>query len=403
MMDLSSNRSNINYCVMILAVGNISYKKDASEILSHYFTRHNIPYHFIESVPANINTRNAHPSWWKLLAHSILPGYDYIICWDLDLLPRNPDIQILEAFDISSLCLSWDSHAKKYPNDRFLPSFKYNGGLIGIPKLSSPFLENIFDMFAPGRYPSYEQYYLNEEISKQNIYIHELPSDINVLFSFSDFPTARLQHYTYTHTAKSHIRSHYETYFLKNIAMYDTRIDMISALCPSGGNICEVGIFKGDMAKKLESIIKPSVFVLIDLFEGRMGSGDQDGNNMEYVDLSVQFNSLKEYFYGNTNIILQKGDSVDRMNTYPDAFFDMIYIDGDHSYEGCKRDLLTAFKKIKKGGYIMGHDYEMNMKKAHKQYFFGVKKAVDEFCATYNQRILAKGNDGCVSYAIKIE
>jgi hypothetical protein len=51
----------------------------------------------------------------------------------------------------------------------------------------------------------------------------------------------------------------------------------------------------------------------------------------------------------------------------------------------------------------MGHDYEMNMKKAKYAYNFGVKKAVDEFCTTYNQTILSKAYDGCVSYCIHIK
>jgi hypothetical protein len=31
-----------------------------------------------------------------------------------------------------------------------------------------------------------------------------------------------------------------------------------------------------------------------------------------------------------------------------------------------------------------------------------VKEAVDEFCVTYRQNILAKALDGCVSYCMKI-
>lgn len=51
----------------------------------------------------------------------------------------------------------------------------------------------------------------------------------------------------------------------------------------------------------------------------------------------------------------------------------------------------------------MGHDYEMNMNKAHNTYDFGVKRAVDEFCMTYNQTILSKALDGCVSYCMNIK
>jgi hypothetical protein len=81
----------------------------------------------------------------------------------------------------------------------------------------------------------------------------------------------------------------------------------------------------------------------------------------------------------------------------------MIYVDGDHSYQGCKKDLDVAYRKLKSGGLLLGHDYEMNMKKAHQAYPFGVRRAVDEFCVNYNQKIIAKGMDGCVSFAIRIQ
>jgi len=183
--------------------------------------------------------------------------------------------------------------------------------------------------------------------------------------------------------------------------IYPTRIDMIRSLIKEGSKICEVGVFKGDMAKELEEILKPSLFVLIDLFEGKCGSGNQDGNNFMYVELDKAYIDLKSHFSNNANVNILKGDSVKNMGSYADETFDMIYIDGDHSYEGCKRDLQIAIKKIKTGGYLMGHDYEMNMEKAEHSYSFGVKRAVDTFCEIYGLEICAKGLDGCVSYAIK--
>lgn len=47
------------------------------------------------------------------------------------------------------------------------------------------------------------------------------------------------------------------------------------------------------------------------------------------------------------------------------------FIDGDHSYEGVKRDIELWLPKIKKGGWIGGHDYDHPM-------LPGVKQAVDE-------------------------
>jgi hypothetical protein len=65
---------------------------------------------------------------------------------------------------------------------------------------------------------------------------------------------------------------------------------------------------------------------------------------------------------------------------------DFIYIDGDHSYKGVKKDLDIWFPKIKKGGIMSGHDYGHS---SHQ----GVKKAVDEFFINKNLKIDILGNE----------
>jgi hypothetical protein len=180
--------------------------------------------------------------------------------------------------------------------------------------------------------------------------------------------------------------------------IFDNRNDMINQLLPKNGVYAELGVFSGDFSENLHSILQPSQLVLIDLFNGVNGSGDHDGNNFKFEDLNVVFNRLVQ----TNKFYVMKGDSVQSLLTFPDQYFDMIYIDGDHSYKGCKRDLEASLLKVKKGGWIMGHDYEMNMNKAKTSWNFGVKQAVDQFCKTHNLKISAKGMDGCVSYAINL-
>jgi hypothetical protein len=55
---------------------------------------------------------------------------------------------------------------------------------------------------------------------------------------------------------------------------------------------------------------------------------------------------------------------------YPNEFFDFVFIDADHSFEGTRMDILAWTPKVKKGGYICGHDYD------HPN-IGEVKKAVD--------------------------
>lgn len=42
---------------------------------------------------------------------------------------------------------------------------------------------------------------------------------------------------------------------------------------------------------------------------------------------------------------------------FKDASIDAVFIDADHVYESVKKDILAWLPKVKKGGFISGHDY----------------------------------------------
>jgi predicted O-methyltransferase YrrM len=55
------------------------------------------------------------------------------------------------------------------------------------------------------------------------------------------------------------------------------------------------------------------------------------------------------------NVTLIVGDS--QHTTYDNIqTFDLLFIDGDHSYDGCKADLNNWFDKLAVGGYVVFHD-----------------------------------------------
>lgn len=60
---------------------------------------------------------------------------------------------------------------------------------------------------------------------------------------------------------------------------------------------------------------------------------------------------------------------------------DFVFIDADHSYEGCLSDIKAWFPKVRSGGYITGHDCELPaVKKAIVEFFGadGYRTAQDE-------------------------
>ena len=191
----------------------------------------------------------------------------------------------------------------------------------------------------------------------------------------------------------------------KKFSIFDTRNDMLKFYCDkvTSPKILEIGVFKGEFLHYLEKNCSWGSIDAVDLFEGITCSGDVDGNNVVYQDVGKSYLELLEKYKEMPNIKIHKSNSIHFLTTQEDNTYDIIYIDGDHSYEGVKQDLTNAFRKIKNGGYIMGHDYEMNMKKTKNHYNFGTKQAVGEFCLTYNQTIISKALDGCVSFCIHIK
>jgi hypothetical protein len=43
--------------------------------------------------------------------------------------------------------------------------------------------------------------------------------------------------------------------------------------------------------------------------------------------------------------------------TFENGFFDFVFIDGDHTYAGCKSDVIQYLPYLRKGGYFVLHDY----------------------------------------------
>ena len=173
----------------------------------------------------------------------------------------------------------------------------------------------------------------------------------------------------------------------------------MAAITKPGSVICEVGVFQGEFADFLLRL-QPKRLTLIDPWEGTLTSGNADGNNVVQIDGEKTFRIISEKCKGVPCIEIHRAKSEDVLQKFPDEYFDVIYIDGDHSFEGCYKDLELARRKVKKGGWICGHDYEMNELKAKNVYCFGVNQAVDVFCLKNNLKVRALGLDGCVSYAI---
>jgi hypothetical protein len=148
------------------------------------------------------------------------------------------------------------------------------------------------------------------------------------------------------------------------------------------GNFIEIGVWKGkSFASVINSLINKNYrnIYVADHWEGSEMERDTHHREVNHTDIFKIFsNNLTELGFNNQFNIL-KMDSISASLHFSDNFFDVIFIDADHEYDGVKKDLIHWYPKLKTGGILCGHDYHKN----HP----GVQKAIVETFGI-NYRIL---------------
>tara|TARA_Y100000593_G_scaffold89252_1_gene173127 strand:+ start:544 stop:1155 length:612 start_codon:yes stop_codon:yes gene_type:complete len=144
-------------------------------------------------------------------------------------------------------------------------------------------------------------------------------------------------------------------------------------------NYCEIGVREGQTFKRrLPYVSKLAVAIdCWDLYETESQNDMHRARNQakgQYHDL---YHYCKSNDFGNEVKVMKAfSDDESVINEFNDETFDLIFIDGDHSYEGCKADLENWWPKVKPGQILCGHDYCFPENNPNG---FGVKQAVDEF------------------------
>jgi hypothetical protein len=431
--------SNINARKNVLVISDINFHTQVHRILSKYAALN----FYIMDVPNSYTPQEASMNKTKLFEFDHIYKFKLCMFVDIDCLFMNnleqcilkseikdnslyvySEYKSVDANKLIWYCLSdVDKKICHYSDSdlQFLKKynkFPFNAGLFlfKVSETMQTHFENVrrlvltYDGFS-----FYEQGFLNTYFHLTNVSNNSIFTDSSVLMlhnrPISEYSSHTIVHFNHGEAGDAAHKQALMTEFWNlhkskstDVTVFPTRNIMIQNLVPPFADIIEIGVFKGDFAEQLMQR-NPKQLYLVDIWEAApMQSGNQDGNNVEVIPNAAVLHTLVNHrFRFNSNVKTHRmpsGEFLKRMK--PDSV-DAIYIDGDHSYEGVKLDLENALPIVRKYGWIMGHDYEMNMEKAQHMYEFGVKRAVDEFCLKYGLRLHAKGNDGCVSYAILVD
>ena len=181
----------------------------------------------------------------------------------------------------------------------------------------------------------------------------------------------------------------------------DKRIRIIKKFIGKKTRILEIGVHEGTFSNLLLKEFKPEIFYLVDpwkyqdeelykesLYGGNLSNLDGQKKLDDRYEV-VKLNFKEQILSG--QIILMRKNSDEIFNLLKDDFFDLIYIDGNHTLDFVKSDITNSLKKVKKDGIIVCDDYE-----SPGWWDDGVTKAVDKLCEeNYVKKIFIKSNQ-CV-------
>lgn len=131
----------------------------------------------------------------------------------------------------------------------------------------------------------------------------------------------------------------------------------IANLILSDSVVLEIGSWKGKSTCCIASGLKRGTINCIDPFNcaGEEGSKKIYEANKGDTCLLQQFKKNVANIPSSVNIKVFRGYSNEFIGAIKDI--DFLFIDGDHSIEGCKFDFCNFEKYLKKGGYLAFHDY----------------------------------------------
>lgn len=130
-----------------------------------------------------------------------------------------------------------------------------------------------------------------------------------------------------------------------------TRDEMVKLLQDAKSGV-EVGVHRGVFSEHLLKNTKMTLY-----------SVDIWLNQSVYDEAIAILGAYKE------RSILLKMNSLEASKRFEDEHLDFVYIDANHLYESIQQDIACWYPKVKIGGILSGHDFQI----------CGVEKAVTEF------------------------
>ncbi len=148
-----------------------------------------------------------------------------------------------------------------------------------------------------------------------------------------------------------------------------TFLNLISKCNVENPKIAEVGTYTGATSVYAAQLVKEKkgTFLAIDTFEGSDTYGPHSNTKLPKGEVLKKFKENIDSVECTEITKIYNMDSLKAADKIEDNSLDICFIDASHIYTDVKNDIIAYLPKVKKGGIICGHDFEVGSEKVLSQ------------------------------------
>lgn len=194
----------------------------------------------------------------------------------------------------------------------------------------------------------------------------------------------------------------YKWYGDKQFAMGENRrnqqkrASFVEQILPKNGIGAELGVHRGYFSPMLMELTIVTKLHLIDPWYFLTSHWHWGSGNRSTVEALIKILQRFKSEIESGRVLVHVGDDLQILPTFPDQYFDWVYIDSSHAYEHTRDELQILDSKVKDIGVIAGDDWQPDP--SHQLH--GVYKAVNEFVNFGNYEIVYSDSSNA-QWAIK--
>lgn len=167
--------------------------------------------------------------------------------------------------------------------------------------------------------------------------------------------------------------------------------------------VVEVGVYEGDLSQQIAEYCPQAKIYLVDPWRffpaGYVDpcNRDQDAFDQIFKSVCARMAGYQTTdLYEDHRVIIIRNTSVAAAEIVPNQL-DIVYLDGNHSFDGITEDIATWYPKVKPGGILAGHDYVHNPDRSVN----GVIPAVDKLVAQHQLKLVRMDQKYDCSWAVR--